>query len=274
MKTYASILGLFLCGVLASCGGTSGSISGNGGGGGNPPSNVQGMWSVNTLSNSGNPPFVIYANLTQTGDSFFEAANSIVDCTPSGTDLEDDCQGGNGAMLVVTGGGGSADAINGTVTSTGEVQITLSLAACSPSVGCTVTATGNLSGSQMTGTYTSSAGDTGSFQATLQPSVSGTYTGSMTNLGGGLPMSMTLNLTQNADYSLSGTATLTNCPVIQSFTIAQGNVIGGAVAITVPGLSNFPNNIPISFTPVGADVAFQIVGSSSTCFGSGNLTKQ
>ncbi|MFZ0885012.1 MAG: hypothetical protein WAN14_16545 [Candidatus Acidiferrales bacterium] len=271
------VLTLVLCGVLAACGGTTGSTTGNGGGGGNPPPNVQGMWSISTVSNAGNPPNVIYINLTQTQDTFFAASGSIVNCSANTTppfipDLTESCNGGSGAILTATGGGGNSDAVNGTVASDGTIQATVSLAECNTGgAGCTITATGNVSGSQMTGTYTSSIGDTGSFTGTMQGSVAGTYTGSLS--GPSLAEAMTINVTQNADYSLSGTVTLTNCSVIQSFTIQQANTIGGAFAVTIPGSSN----TWIGVTPAGNNswfVDFQITGTSSACFGTGTLTKQ
>jgi hypothetical protein len=74
----SSALALILSAVLAGCGSSTGSNGGTSGTS-DPLPIVQGMWSIDAVSNQSNSIYLIYASLTQTQNSFFATSNSIVD---------------------------------------------------------------------------------------------------------------------------------------------------------------------------------------------------
>jgi hypothetical protein len=227
-------LTLFAVLSLAGCGGGSASSNSDPSSSNPPASNssptAQGQWTF-TGSDSSDSYFqvVVFANLTQSGSTTFFAtpANVAVCKTEAGVpplqaanpDAEASCSL-NSASLDATLGASSvninltnAPALNGgieAVTANG-----------------TFTASNNLA-TAMQGSWSETGSpqpDSGNW--TAQPNVpfTGTYNGTV-NFNGSIPVNVTLTLTQNASYGITGTATLQNDLCYLGFDFS-GSVIGG-----------------------------------------------
>src|SRR5258708_28424308 len=128
----------------------------------------------------------------------------------------------------------------------------------------TVTMIGTATGTGLTGTYTDSLGDTGTWSASAGNSLSGNYGGTFNSTSNPLPITpnILIALTQDANFNLTGTATITNSPYITSLPLS-GRAIGqafslsdaknGASLIALPTAGGF--NFNYNFDPTAASCA-------------------
>lgn len=174
---------------------------------------VSGQYSLRLTSTNGHGTTNINTNFSQSGKTFAGASNTLV-CPSS--DLSQ-CIGGDAAVTPITPTG----AVNGT-----QVSITISFP--SGSQTRTVTMTGTVSGSA-SGTYTDSLGDAGTWTATSANPLTATFTGTFNSTSHPLtiPPSISISLTQDPSFNLTGTATITNSPCIAALTLT-GQAIGQA----------------------------------------------
>jgi hypothetical protein len=193
-------------------------------------------------STNGNDQTSIFTNFTRTGTTTFTgAANSVV-CPK---DLSQ-CVGDDSPVVSIIPSG-SVSGVDVTITITfpgvaGEDTVTM--------VGA---ATG--SGNDISGTYTDSLGDAGTFTA-FQSGVffggSDTHNGTFNSTPNPLPIAPTIliKLTELFDlgFHVTGTATILNSPCVSSLTLT-GEEVGDAIKLTdeaakahiliVPGSTNF-----------------------------------
>ena len=232
--------------VTAGCGtrGTSTSNNSSNDGGSSPtPSTsqgIQGQWTFTSTADG--MQAVVTANITNSGANSFSAPQkSVVVCPIYGT----------GTPLQIASWAESPTcniseaALNGTITPPNTVSISISNIQFggSPSETETATLTGTYTSSgnaitAMQGSFSTSSQDSpmtgGNWTAQPNASFTGTYSGTVNYLNGSIPINVTLSLTQNANYSITGTATLTNDPCYAGWTFS-GSVIGGGFGALIDG---------------------------------------
>ena len=241
-----TLLGLTVAAV--GCGSAGSNPSNNNGGNPDPsptPSSqvVQGQWTFTSPPGqsvpSGSPASfvqaVVSANITNSGANSFSAPQKSIAVCP----IYSNDNTGLTPLQIAQEANASCDtseaSLNGTITPPNTVSITIS----NIQFGGTSPETATL-----TGTYTSSndavTGMQGSFSAngqnspmtegnwTAQPNTSftGTYSGTVNYLNGSIPINVTLSLTQDANYKVTGTVTLSGDPCYAGWTFS-GSVIGG-----------------------------------------------
>jgi hypothetical protein len=220
MKVLALSMVLFLVG----CGGgssTNNTVS-------NPapttPSTIQGQWTF-TGNDSQDFQVVVFANLAQSAnDSFFAAANSVAVCR-TGQGIPP-VQAATAAACSITGvplqGTLSASSVTINLTNVGSVNGGTETV----NANGTFTTTNNAV-TTMKGSWNSSDGavpDSGSWTAQPNTPFTGSYSGTV-NFNGSVPINVTLTLTQDSKYGITGLVTLNDpCYMGWNFT---GNVIGG-----------------------------------------------
>lgn len=197
---------------------------------------VSGQYSLRLTSTMGPGTTNINTNFTQTGKTFTGASNTLV-CPSS--DLSQ-CIGGDAAVTPITPTG----TVNGS-----QVSITISFP--SGSQTRTVTMIGTVSGSA-SGTYTDSLGDVGTWTATSANPLTATFTGTFNSTSHPLtiPPTISISLTQDASFNLTGTATIMNSPCIAALTFT-GQAIGQAFTLT-----DSANKAQIIALPNGGDPNF------------------
>ena len=214
-----------------------------------PDAGISGQYSLMLTSANGRGTTNIYTNFTQTGKTLAGAANTLV--CPSNDPAN--CEGNNASAVTIT----STGTVNG-------ANVTLIVSYPRSGASDTVTLVGTATGVNLAGTYTDSLGDAGSWDATSASPVSGGYSGTFNSTSNPLPITpnITITLTQNANFQLTGTATITNSPCISSLTFS-GQAIGGAFSlsdsvngaalVTLPDGNNF--NFSYNFDPTAAHCA-------------------
>jgi len=222
-----------------------------------PPQNadISGQYSISATSakNAGDRP--IYTDLTKVSDTLFSGDGYTLVCDPT-------CLGGGeGGKLSATVRG---QAVSMTVV---ILDVTISL-------------TGTVSGTSMSGTYTDSTGDAGNWTATKAGPLTGTYsgTGSVDSLA--IPLGFTLTLVQQPDYSLKGSASVTNSPCFTAISFTYGRAVGGAFFVSDSAVSLDLNASPTGNNTYRFDfftVVSSVGGDTSPAGpcppGSGTLTK-
>lgn len=214
-----------------------------------PDALVTGAYNLVLTSTNGRGATNIYTNFTQHGTAFMGGTDTLV--CPS-NDLSK-CEGDNPPAVSITPTG----------TVSGQ-SISLAISFPSAAGADTVTMVGTATGTNLAGTYTDSLGDAGGWTASAVSPLAGTYTGTFNSTSNPLTITPTisLSLTQDASFNLTGTATVTSFPCISSLTLS-GRAIGDAFALTdatnkasitaLPSGSNF--NFSYSFDPTAAHCA-------------------
>ena len=227
--------------VLGGCGGSPLSPSAAPSAPPSVPTNasVNGRYDVALTSTNGRGTTLIYTNFTQTGATFTGAENTVV-CPTSVSQ----CVGDDSPVISIKPSGSVSGA---------EVTIVISF----PGAAAvdTVTMTGDASGpgTDITGAYTDSLGDAGSFKAfAAGPGGGGTYTGTFNSTVNPLTIAPTILITltelHDEAFHLTGTASIMNSPCISSLTLS-GQAVGDALKLTdevnkahiliVPGARNY-----------------------------------
>jgi hypothetical protein len=189
-----------------------------------PNASVTGQYNLVLTSTSGHGTTNVYSNFTQTGAAFAGSASTLV-CPLN--DLSK-CEGDSASGVSITP--------NGTVSGT-NVKIVIPFS--STAVADTITMNGTAVGTSLSGTYTDTLGDSGTWAASPAsypfgppPSVndySGTFNSTLNPLL--LAPTISIELGQNASSKLSGGASITNSPCLTSLTLT-GQAIGDALSLT------------------------------------------
>lgn len=253
-----TILSVVLCAVLAACGGTTGSggnSGGGNGGGGNPPPTVtiqQGQWEF-SVNNGG---YYVDANLTDSSGevsstvyntAVFDPSQSTAFTPPGVTCGNVEMNGaisGNTLTETLESGGTPLMNFSGTLNSAG--QSVSSGTSSATSQACLVINSG-ASGGTITG-YT-------------VPSFSGTYVGQITTWPGGTsPLSLTLTLTQNSDFSIGGSGQITGQGIVQTI-VFPGTPTGSSVYSGVIGATFAVEG---TLTDAAETLAIQVTGHANS----------
>jgi len=237
---------------------------GIGGSGGTPKNaTVSGAYTVVATSTKSNAVTNVYVNVAmQSGTSLAGTSNTLV-CLGN---VVTNCIGNDPPASVVT--------FVGTV-SGNSIQINLSYPDTQGTD--TITLTGAVSGTSISGTYTDSQGDAGTWTATQSSALAGTLSGTINSTLSPLtiPPTITVVIVKGQNSALTGTATLQNWTCFTSLNLSTGLAIGGAFI-----LSDTTNDVAIVAVPSGATtfkVAYQVGSSASVCagdHGAGTLTIQ
>src|SRR4030095_15015969 len=190
-----------------------------------PPDHIlNGRNDIFLFSTNGNDQTSIFTNFTRTGTTFTGAANSVV-CPK---DLSQ-CVGDDSPVVSIIPSG----TVNG-------VDVTITITFAGVAGEDTVTMVGAITGpgEEITGTYTDSLGDAGTFQA-LPAGVffggSDTHNGTFNSTPHPLAIAPTILFTvtelHDLGFHLTGTATIMNSPCISSLTLS-GEEVGDAVKLT------------------------------------------
>jgi len=248
--------------LLAGCSNLDKAL-GIGGGGGTPKNaTVTGPYTVVVTSTKNNGTTGVYVNIAmQSGTSLSGTPNTLV------------CQGNIVANCVGNDPPVSTSTFIGTV-SGNNVQINLSYT--NGQGTDTITLTGTVSGTSISGTYTDSQGDAGTWTATLSSSPAGTLSGTINSTLNPLTIPPTMTVTtEGKNSALTGTATIQNWPCFASLDFSSGLVIGGSFT-----LSDSTNSVVIIAVPSGSktfSIGYQVGSSAPTCagdHGTGTLTIQ
>jgi hypothetical protein len=227
---------------------------GIGGGGGSPKNaTVSGAYTVVLTSTKNNAVTNVYVNVAmQSGTSLAGTSNTLV------------CPGNVVSSCIGNDPPASAATFVGTV-SGNSVQALLSYPNTQGTD--TITLTGTVSGTSISGTYTDSQGDAGTWTATQSSSPAGALSGTINSTVSPLtvPPTITMVITEGQNSALTGTATVQNWTCYMSLNFSSGLVIGGAFTLTDP-----TNNVVIVAVPSGTgnfNIAYQVGSSASSCAG-------
>ncbi|HEV2102187.1 MAG TPA: hypothetical protein VGR58_05355 [Candidatus Acidoferrum sp.] len=252
---------LLFCAFFAA--GCSGVKNAGSSGGTTQNANISGPYSAVATSSRNGATTNVYANLSMQSSSSFSASQNTLVCPGN---LAVNCTGDNPPLVAYT--------MTGTVNGN-NVQITLQFNnASGPD---TVTLTGAVSGTTLSGSYTDSQGDAGTWLATLAGSVSGSYSGSINSTPNPQPISPSISalITEGQNFALTGSASVTNSLCFVSLDFSQGTAIGGAFTLT-----DTTKDVFILGVPTGSNnfnVYYQVGSSATACagdFGTGTFTLQ
>ncbi len=252
---------LLVCAFLSA--GCSGVKNAGGTGGNVQNAVISGPYSAVATSNKGNGVINVYANLAMQGSSSFSASPNTLVCPGN---APANCTGDNPPTTTYT--------LTGTVNGN-NLQITLQF--INQSGTDTVTLNGTVSGTTLSGTYTDSQGDSGTWTATQSGSLTGTYNGSVNSTPNPLQTAPTISalITEGQNSTLTGSAAVTNSPCYVTLDFSQGMAIGGAFTLT-----DTAKDVTIVGLPVGSNtysVYYQVGSSAIACagdFGTGTFTLQ
>ena len=234
-----TLVALIVATVGCGSGGTSSNSSSNNGGNPGPspsptPSSsqgVQGQWTFTSTADG--MEAVVSANITNSGNNTFSAAPGSVAVCPiwyPGSSPTQIAESGNASCDI------SEASLNGTITAPNAVSLTVS----------NIKFDGDVETATLTGTYTSSSNSNaitamqgslstssqaspmtgGNWTGQSNTSFTGTYGGTVNYLNGSVPINVTLNVTQNANYKVTGTVTVSGDPCYAGWTFS-GSIIGG-----------------------------------------------
>jgi hypothetical protein len=227
---------------------------GIGGGGGTPKNaTVSGAYTVVATSTKNSAVTNVYVNVAmQSSTSLAGTLNTLV-CPQN---VVTGCIGNNGPASTAT--------FIGTV-SGNNVQILLAYPNAQGTD--TITLTGTVSGTTITGNYTDSQGDAGMWTATQSSSPAGTLSGTINSTVNPLtiPPPITVVITEGQNSGLTGTSTVQNWTCFMSLNFSTGLEIGGAFT-----LSDTTNDVVIVAVPSGTqsfNIAYQIGSSAPHCAG-------
>jgi hypothetical protein len=202
---------------------------------------LTGRYDIFLTSGNGHDPTSIFTNFTLTGTTFTGAANSVV--CPGALSQ---CVGNDSPVVSIIPSG----AVHGA-----DVTITITFPVAAGADTVTMVGAATAPGTDISGTYTDSLGDAGTF--TAFPSGvffagSDTHNGTFNSTPNPLPVAaaILIKLTElhDAAFHLNGTADITNSPCISSLTLS-GEEVGDAIKLSdqaakvhiliLPGATNF-----------------------------------
>jgi hypothetical protein len=202
---------------------------------------LTGRYDIFLTSTNGNDPTSIFTNFTPTGATFTGAANSVV-CPKALSQ----CVGDDSPVVSIIPSGSVSGA---------DVTITITFPGVAGADTVTMVGTMTGPGKDITGTYSDSLGDAGTFSAFPSGVFFGgsdTHNGTFNSTPHPLPIAPTIliKLTElhDAAFHLTGTATIMNFPCISSLNLS-GEEVGDAIKLTdeaakahiliLPGSTNF-----------------------------------
>ena len=210
---------------------------------------ISGQYNVALSSTNGRGKTAIYTDFTQTGSAFTGTADTLV--CPS-NDLSQ-CKGDDGSITP-----------SGTISG---VKINLLISFPAAAGDDSVTMAGTEAGTSLSGSYTDGLGDTGTWTGSSVATLTGSYSGTFNSSSNPFPIdaNIVINLTQDDNFNLTGTAMITSSPCINSLSLS-GKAIGQAFSLTdvlnkvhitaVPSGSNFTFNY--NFDPAAPSCAGQV----------------
>jgi hypothetical protein len=256
VKILSFVLVLFLVGC-----GSGGNSSTGGGGGGNAIPAIQGKWTVKATSTQSSGNSLVLVDFTDQGNGSFYAPQ-VVMCNYS-------------ANVVCTGALIDNKTVSVTGTANAQGALNISLSTQQSGVPCTITATGQLSGSSMSGQYTGCQ-DAGTWAGFSSTSVTGHYAGTINSTAnpGLIAVGFSANITEASNYALTGSASLTNSVCFNSLTFGSPSTAVGEGVLLVDST----HGVVVVAAPSepGPNLAYY-VNSTQYCGsdqGTGTLTKQ
>ena len=262
------VLKLFLlCLFLVGCGSSGGGSSNSGGGGSDPqPQVVQGQWTIHATSTENNGTFIELFDLSnQGGGSFYSVA--AIQCQLQYRTCAGDLVGGGSLSL------------QGTVNSSGGVSISLTVTQGSDAIfpgggtTCTVTATGQLSGSTIVSGSYNGCNDAGTWTGSqTTTSASGAYMGSLSSqeTPGNSPVKFSASITEGSNYQLTGQASLTGSQCFTTLNFGPPSVaIGEAIFLEDSANQVYAVALP---TESGTNVWYNVTNPSCPDYGYGTFT--
>ena len=250
---------------------------------------VTGAWSGKAVSNQNNGTSLIFANIQSQGaGSYFSTPQQTMVCEYGNASCMeeftaipgDPCEEIPNYSLTETVSGNQ---VTGSVTASGY---------CANAVSQTITFAGTLSqdGKSITGTYTTTytppsggVADSGTLQASISGSVTGTYTGQVVSGDNQKTYPVSFALTQNSDGSVAGSGMVSNSLCVSAVTVNNSTsnpsfAVGGAFHVDADlGQSNFMNLTGIPNGDGTYALYYNLSATSSTCggdVGTGTATKQ
>jgi hypothetical protein len=255
---------LLVCALFAAgCSGVKNTGTSGGTGSTTQNATISGPYNAVATSSKGNGTTNIYANLSMQSTTSFSASPSTLVCPAN---VPQNCIGDSSSSTVTLTG-----TVNGN-----NVQMTIQFT--NQNGSDTVTLSGATNGTSLSGTYTDSQGDAGSWTATpSSSSVSGTYNGTVNSTPNPSQTAPTLSalLTEGQSFNLTGSASVSNSLCFTSLDFSQGAVIGGAFTVT-----DTTKDVSIGAVPTGSktySVFYQIGSSAAACsgdYGTGTFTLQ
>ena len=202
---------------------------------------LTGRYDIFLTSGNGHDPTSIFTNFTLTGTTFMGAADSVV-CT---ADLSQ-CAGNDSPVVSIIPSG----TVNGA-----DVAMTVTFPVASGADTVTMVGAATGPGNDISGTYTDSRGDAGTFSAFPSGVFFGgsdSHNGTFNSTPHPLPVAPTILITltelHDAAFHLTGTADVSNSPCVSSLTLS-GEEVGDAIKLSdqaaklhiliVPGATNF-----------------------------------
>jgi len=179
---------------------------------------VLGQYDLVLTSTNGHATTNIYTNFTQNGTTFTGGADTLV-CPSNDLSL---CFGNDLPVISVIPSG----TVNG-------MNVTITIIFPNMVGADTVSMVGKAAGSDLAGTYADTRGDAGTWTGIAASSLGASYSGTFHSTTNPLPSDPTIALTlaQDSGFHLTGTATITNSPCINSLTFS-GQAIGEAFSLT------------------------------------------
>jgi len=203
--------------ILAGCGGSSGTSTPSGISPRTYPT-LAGNWTVSAASNLTGATYLLGGSMTNSGATVTATLQVLPDesgCLPTGEPIP----------------------FTGSMTTRGAISLTSAVVASQ-----TISISGSTLGSGLiTGTYKiaggCAAGDSGTIEALVDPSFTGTYAGTMQPTSGA-SVDVSAAIVQagpNADgeFSVTGTAEFSGSPCFTSGTITSSTVLGEYIQITM-----------------------------------------
>jgi hypothetical protein len=185
---------------------------------------VTGPFNLGLTSNHGNGKTYIYTNFAPTGTT----SSGAISDTFSGSSDTLVCPANDVRTCVGTN---PSAPITPTGTLDGQ-NLTITVSVPSSAGTDTLTLVGTVSGTIISGAYTDTLGDAGTWTAVNAPIFGGTYTGTLNSTSHPLTIapSITLVIAEDATFHLTGTATILNSPCVQSLTFT-GQAVGQAFTL-------------------------------------------
>ena len=255
---------VLFCLVVCGCGGGSGNTI-------MPPPQIQdisGQWSF-IATDTANNQTAVFANFTsQGGGNFFATGMNTAVCDIATAQ----CQVAQ-----------NTPSITATVTSSGQITVTVSNVVTTAGATVTVNASGTVASSTMSGNWTASDGASGTFTGYKSSSFTGSYTGSVnsTVAPSPIPIGVSVTIAQDSSYNLTADASLTNSACYTSLSFS-GHTVGGIFYLTNTASSGVAANsvvvVGIQSNPTTPNVfqaGYQLLaGCDAGDQGTGTLTKQ
>jgi hypothetical protein len=260
-----SLAALVASGVVAGCGGGSSSSPNDTSAPTSPAQVVQGKWTIHSTSTQGQSNTITLINFTDQGEGSFFAPQAII-CSLSPIVV---CQGSLVGQEILT--------LQGSVTISGTLSMSLLVQDASDSANsCTITISGTLNGgTSMSGAYTGCQ-DAGTFTGVQNGSSTGTYVGSINSTvnPSSIAVGFSTSVTEAADFSLTGSATLTNSVCFSNLTFGSPSMaIGEGIFLQDTAHGIYAVALPSESAP---NVGYAVTASQSCGAdqGQGQIKKQ